>query len=107
MSTKKSPKASGRTRATRGKIGSRLDELLRETGDYEAVKAKAIKRVFAWQIGKAMAKEGVTKAEMAKRMGTSRSQLDRLLDPDNDDVLLSTLARAAAALGRGISLALA
>ncbi len=58
------------------------------------MKAKAIKR-------------GLTNAEMAKRMATSRSQLDRLLDPDNDDVTLSTLARAAAALGREIRLELA
>ena len=94
-------------RRGRGKLGSSLDDLLKETGDYEAVKAKAIKRVLAWQISEAMTKGGLTKAEMAKRMETSRSQLDRLLDPANDDVTLSTLARAAAALGRKIKLELA
>jgi transcriptional regulator with XRE-family HTH domain len=54
-----------------------------------------------------MKSQGLTKTELAKRMGTSRSQLDRLLNPDNDEVTLSTLARAAAALGRDLRLALA
>jgi transcriptional regulator with XRE-family HTH domain len=65
------------------------------------------KRVLVWQIAEAMKSQGLTKTEMAKRMGTSRSQLDRLLNPDTDDVTLSTLARAAAALGRDLRLALA
>ncbi len=91
----------------RGRAGSGLDELLKEAGDNGAVKATAIKRVLAWQIAETMKAKGVTKAEMAKRMGTSRSQLDRLLDPDNDEVTLSTLARAALALGREIRLELA
>jgi antitoxin HicB len=91
----------------RGRVGSSFDDFLRETGDYEAVKSKAIKRVLAWQISEAMREDGLTKAEMAKRMSTSRSQLDRLLDPANDDVTLSTLARAAEALGREIRLELA
>jgi predicted XRE-type DNA-binding protein len=94
------------TRA-RGRVGSSFDDFLRETGDYETVKSKAIKRVLAWQISEAMREDGLTKAEMAKRMSTSRSQLDRLLDPANDDVTLSTLARAAEALGREIKLELA
>ena len=110
MSAKKTTKksASGSAKAVRaGRVGSSFDEFLRETGDYEAVKSKAIKRVLAWQISEAMRAGGVTKADMARRMGTSRSQLDRLLDPANDDVTLSTLARAAQALGRGIKLELA
>jgi predicted XRE-type DNA-binding protein len=91
----------------RGRIGSSFDDLLRETSDRGAVKSKAIKRVLAWQISEAMRKDGLTKAEMAERMSTSRSQLDRLLDPANDDVMLSTLARAAETLGREIRLELA
>lgn len=87
--------------------GSGFDDFLRETGDYEAVKSRAIKRVLAWRIGRETERAGVTKAEMARRMNTSRSQLDRLLDPDNDNVTLSTLAAAAAALGRGLKLELA
>lgn len=94
------------SKSARGRVGSSFDDLLRETGDYEAVKSKAIKRVLAWQISEAMRKDGLTKAEMAERMSTSRSQLDRLLDPANDDVMLSTLARAAEALGREIRLEL-
>jgi len=55
----------------------------------------AIKRVLAWQmIGQAMEEKQITKEEMARRMDTSRSQLDRLLDPDSDSVTLETLARA-------------
>lgn len=91
----------------KGRIGSRFEDFLKETGDYEAAKATAIKRVLAWQIGETMKRDGITKAEMARRMATSRSQLDRLLDPDNDDVTLTTLARAASALGREIRLELA
>lgn len=92
---------------TRGRVGSSFDDFLRETGDYEYVKSRAIKRVLAWQISEAMREDGLTKSEMAKRMNTSRSQLDRLLDPTNDDVTLSTLSRAAEALGREIRLELA
>lgn len=113
VAKKKAPaapaKGSRRVVATRarGRIGSSFDDFLRETGDYEAVKSRAIKRVLAWQISEAMRADGLTKSEMAKRMCTSRSQLDRLLDPANDDVTLSTLARAAEALGREIRLELA
>ena len=91
----------------KGRIGSSFDDFLRETGDYEVVKTVAIKRALVWQIAEAMKSQGLTKTELAKRMGTSRSQLDRLLNPDNDEVTLSTLARAAAALGRDLRLALA
>ena len=90
-----------------GRLGSSFDALMKETGDYEAVKSTALKRVLAWQIGQEMKMQGVTKTELAKRMATSRSQLDRLLDPTNDEVTLSTLARAASALGREIKLELA
>lgn len=102
----KAKKATKRAPA-RGRIGSSFDALMRETGDYEAVKATALKRVLAWQLGQEMKAQGVTKTALAERMQTSRSQLDRLLDPDNDEVTLSTLARAAEALGREIKLELA
>jgi len=94
-------------RVGQARVGSGLDDLLEETGDCDAVKATAIKRVLAWQIVETMKAKGMTKSELAKRMGTSRSQLDRLLDPGNDEVTLSTLARAASALGREIKLELA
>ena len=89
-----------------GRIGSSFDDFLREEGIHEATEAIAIKRVLTWQIGEAMKAQGITKAAMARRMGTSRSQLDRLLDPRNDEVKLTTLARAASALGRSLRLEL-
>jgi antitoxin HicB len=83
----------------KGGIGSAFDDFLKEEGTYEATQAVAIKRVLAWQIEQAMKEKHITKAEMARRMDTSRSQLDRLLDPDSDSVTLETLARAARAVG--------
>lgn len=88
-------------------IGSSFDDFLAEEGLREAAQAQAVKRVLAWQIGEAMKAQGVTKSEMAKRMKTSRAQLDRLLDPDNDKVQLDTVQRAAAAVGRTLRLELA
>ena len=94
-------------RATKkGGIGSRFDEFLKGEGTYEATQSVAIKRVLAWQIEKAMKKQHLTKAEMARRMETSRSQLDRLLDPESNSVTLETLTRAARAIGRQVKLEL-
>ncbi len=87
-------------------IGTAFDEFLKDEGTYEATQSVAIKRVLAWQIEKAMKKQRLNKAEMARRMETSRSQLDRLLDPDSDSVTLETLARAARAIGRQVKLEL-
>jgi len=87
-------------------IGSAFDDFLKDEGTYEATQSIAIKRVLAWQIEKAMKKQGLTKAEMARRMETSRSQLDRLLDPESNSVTLETLTRAARAIGRRVKLAL-
>jgi DNA-binding Xre family transcriptional regulator len=82
----------------RGRIGSSFDDYLRAEGTYEETQAVAIKRVIAWALAQAMEKKNITKAEMARRCETSRSQLDRLLDPDNADVKLDTLSRAARAV---------
>jgi antitoxin HicB len=90
----------------KGAVGSTIDDFLKEDGTYEATQAVAIKRVLAWQIGQAMEKKHITKAEMARRMDTSRSQLDRLLDPDSDSVTLETLTRAARAVGRQVKVEL-
>lgn len=87
-------------------IGSTFDSWLREEGIYEEVSVNAIKRVIARQIASAMSKEGITKSEMARRMNTSRASLDRLLDPENGAVALSTLSKAASAVGRKIRLEL-
>jgi len=90
----------------KGRVGSSFDDFLKEEGVREWVNAVALKRVLAWQIENAMAKQGMTKNEMAKRMHTSRSQLDRVLDPDNDKVQLDTVFKAARVLGRELKLEL-
>ncbi len=81
-------------------IGSSFDEFLADEGILQEVTATAQKRVLAWQMAEAMRKRRITKATLAKRMGTSRSALDRLLDPNNPSVTLATMGRAAAALGK-------
>lgn len=87
-------------------IGSSFDSWLREEGIYEETASAAITRVIARQIETTVREENVTKAEMARRMRTSRSSLDRLLDPENDAVTLGTLRKAAEAVGREIRLEL-
>lgn len=87
-------------------IGSAFSDFLKGEGIYEKVTAHAIKRVLAWQIEQAMKTQGLTKVEMAKRMKTSRAQLDRLLDQNNDKVQLDTIQRAATAVGRRLHLEL-
>jgi antitoxin HicB len=87
-------------------IGSSLDSWLREEGIYDEVTANAIKRVLARQIEAAMKDRHFSKAEMARRMRTSRAALDRLLDPDYDSVTLNTLRKAATAVGRQLRLEL-
>lgn len=89
-----------------GRIGSSFEDFLKAEGAYEASSALAIKRVLAWQLESAMEKERLTKSEMAKRMHTSRSQLDRILDPANDKIQLDTVFKAARALGREVRLEL-
>jgi K+-transporting ATPase c subunit len=80
--------------------GSSLDRFLEEEGVREEVEAVAIKRVIAWQLAQAMRKQQKTKQAMARQLRTSRSQLDRLLDPENAAVTLETMSRAARALGK-------
>lgn len=86
--------------------GSSFDDFLREEGIYEECTAKALKRVLAWQIEQEMKSKHISKTAMADLMHTSRSQLDRLLDPDNTGVSLDTLYRAAAAIGRSLNMSL-
>ena len=80
-------------------IGSNFDQFLEEEGLLEEVTAVAVKRYIAFQLTRKMAEEQLSKAEMARRMETSRAALDRLLDPDNASVTLQTLQSAAQALG--------
>ena len=87
-------------------LGSSFDEFLRSEGLCEEVTTLAWKRVLSWEVAEAMKKEGISKSEMAKRMGTSRSQLERLLDPGNPNVLLDTVQKAASAVGKQLTLGL-
>jgi antitoxin HicB len=87
-------------------VGGRFDDWLKEEGIYEEVTTAAMKRVLAWQIEQAMLEGGLSKSAMARRMATSRPQLDRLLDPENGNVTLDTIAKAAAAVGRKVRLEL-
>jgi antitoxin HicB len=87
-------------------VGSSLDDFLKEEGVLEETRAIAIKEAVAWQVQQAMAKENITKVEMARRMNTSRAAIERLLDPGNTSVTLQTLYRAANAIGRGLRIEL-
>ncbi len=82
--------------------GSSFDSFLEEVGIREEVEAVAIKRVLAWQLEQAMQEQQKTKQAMAKELHTSRSQLDRLLDPRNISVTLDTITRAARVLGKRV-----
>lgn len=86
--------------------GSAFDEYLKEEGAHEDTTTVAVKRALAWQLEQAMEKEHLSKNQMAKRMKTSRSQLDRILDPDNPKIQLDTIMKAASVLGREVRLEL-
>ena len=84
-------------------LGSLFDDFLSEEKMLSQVDALATKKVIAYQIAESMKKKNITKTEMAKRMGTSRSSLNRLLDPLNTSVSLSTIESAVVALGKRLS----
>ena len=86
--------------------GSSFDDFLREEGIDEGVAAAAAIEILAWQLKNALETQGISKAEMARRMGTSRSQVDRILAADTDEVKFSTLQRAAKAVNRTLLLEL-
>lgn len=85
--------------------GSSIDDFLREEGIFEEAQAEATKEVVAWQLAEAMKKRKISKSKMAILLKTSRTQVDRLLDPKND-VTLSSLQRAAAMVGRRVHIEL-
>ncbi|MCX7167922.1 MAG: helix-turn-helix transcriptional regulator [Rhodocyclales bacterium] len=85
--------------------GSRFDDFLKDEGIYEDVEAAAVKKVIATMLAEAMKAQNISKVAMVKRIGTSRSQLDRLLDPENASVTLVTLTKAAAAIGKRLKIA--
>jgi len=84
--------------------GSSFEDFLEEQGIREDVESAAIKRVLAWQFEREMTRQKKTKRAMAAELRTSRSQLDRLLDPQNTSVSLDTLSRAARVLGKRLVL---
>ena len=86
--------------------GSTLDEFLAEEGVIEEFQARAIKEVVAWQLTQAMKERKLSKNQLAKQMGTSRTQVDRVLDPDAGNVTIETLQRAAALVGRRVTIEL-
>ena len=90
----------------KGRMGSSFDDFLDEEGIRGEVEDLALKEIIADQVSAAMRDRGMTKTAMAERMGTSRRQLDRLLDPANPSVTLSTLRRAAQAVGKTLSVEL-
>ncbi len=87
-------------------VGSSFDDFLVEEGLLADVEAVALKRVIAFQLEQEMKRSGLTKTELASRMETSRSAVDRLLDPENHAVTLRTLERAAGVLGKRLRLEL-
>ncbi len=86
-------------------MGSTIDSFLKDEGIFEETQAQAIKEVIAWQLAEAMKKKKISKNKMAVLLKTSRTQIDRLLDPKND-ITLSSLQRAAAVVGRRVSVEL-
>ena len=86
--------------------GSSFDDFLKEEGIFKEVQAKALKRALAEQLDDAMQAINLSKVDMAKRMETSRSQLDRVLDPANLSVQLDTLMKAANAVGKTVEIKL-
>jgi antitoxin HicB len=86
-------------------MGSSIDDFLKEEGIFEEAQAQAVKEVVAWQLAEAMKKEKISKSKMATLLKTSRTQVDRILDPKND-ITLSSLQRAAAMVGRRVKIEL-
>lgn len=86
-------------------MGSSIDDFLKQEGIFEEAQAEAIKEVVAWQLAEAMKEQKISKNKMATLLKTSRTQVDRLLDPKND-ITLGSLQRAAAMVGRRVSIEL-
>jgi len=99
-STRTQEKEGDRMNLKQQALGSSFDDFLEEEGLLSQVDAIATKRVIAFQVAESMQEKQITKTEMAKRMGTSRSSLNRLLDPLNTSVSLATIESAVVALGK-------
>lgn len=90
----------------KNRIGGDFDDYLRDEGILEDAEAASTKRVIAFQIAQEMERTHVSQSELARRMKTSRSAVERLLDPANPSVTLSTLERAAGAMGKRLKIQL-
>ena len=90
----------------KSRVGSSFDKFLQEEGILTETTAIAVKRVLAWQFEQAMEKEKISKSEMARRMNTSRSSVNRLLDPNAPSITLQTMNSAASALGKELLIVL-
>ena len=86
-------------------MGSSIDDFLKVEGIFEEAQAQAVKEVVAWQLTEAMKKKKISKNKLAILLKTSRTQVDRILDPKND-ITLGSLRRAAAMVGRRVSIEL-
>ena len=86
--------------------GSTLDDFLAREGVFEEFQARAIKEVVAWQLAEAMRERRLSKNQLAKQMHTSRTQVDRVLDPESGNVTIETLQRAAELVGRRVKIEL-
>jgi antitoxin HicB len=87
-------------------MGSRVDDFFAKEGLLEEIEAIAIKRVIALELQDALDKTQMTKTELARRLETSRSHVDRILDPANESITLNTLIKAAALLGKRLHVSL-
>lgn len=90
---------------TKKHMGSSIDDFLKVEGIFEEAQAQAVKEVVAWQLTEAMKKKKISKNKLAILLKTSRTQVDRILDPKND-ITLGSLQRAAAMVGRRVSIEL-
>jgi len=102
MTNRKKKKATPRSASSL----SSLDDLLKQDGKLAEFEAVAVKEVLAWQLGEAMKAGNLSRRRLAERMKTSRSQVNRLLDPSDGNVTLATLQRAAKIVGRSLRLEL-
>ena len=100
------PAGKHRTRQPNRHKGSSIDDFLKEEGVFQEFQARAIKEVIAWQLAEAMKERKLSKRRLAAMMHTSRAQVDRVLDPENGNVTIETLQRAAALVGRKVQLEL-
>jgi antitoxin HicB len=94
------------SKSEKGRIGSSFENYLISEGVEAETRSLAIKRVLAWQLEEAMKHEKLSKNQMAKAMHTSRSQLDRILDPENERIQLDTMIKAARVLGKQLRIEL-